>query len=265
MKVVALANAKGGTGKTSISVHLAVGAALAGHRALLVDLDPQGNATEWLTGLDRHATGVADALARGELQEGEIVEVPNRPGLDIAPASLAGGTLDAALARVGGQEVLGDLLRPLRSRYELVVIDCPGSLGMAVAGAITAANAVIVPVTPPFFSLRGVQQLEAGVARARRHWGARADDIFHVLFAADPRKAITAQTREILRAQGRLLAAEIRVSAAAEGMASHQQTAWDSGTDSRGAEDYQPLLAEVMERIGMRPAAGARRRRPKQQ
>lgn len=157
--VYAIANQKGGVGKTTTAVNLAACVAEAGYRSLLVDIDPQCNATLAL-GLDKHATPtVYDALV-GDLQLAEAIVDTGIAHLSVAPAGpdLAGASVE--MPRIDGFEYrLRDALGAVRERYAFVLLDCPPSLGPLTVNALVAADRVIVPVQSEYFALEGLAGL----------------------------------------------------------------------------------------------------------
>ena len=157
--VLAIANQKGGVGKTTTAVNLAACVAEAGYEALLVDIDPQSNATIGLgLGKDRPKT-VYDVLV-GETSLSEVVVATAIPHLWIAPAGpdLAGATVE--LPRIAGSETrLRDALGDVRDRYAFTLLDCPPSLGPLTVNALVAADRVIVPVQAEYFALEGLAGL----------------------------------------------------------------------------------------------------------
>ena len=268
MITLAVANAKGGTGKTTLAVHLAAGLAAQGKRVLLADLDPQASATAWLLGpLPLEARGAAQSLLRsgGPPDPAELHPAPGRDGLTVLPATPALSTVDVALAaEVAGETALRRALAPLRSRFDVVVLDCPPNLGLTVLSALCAADAVIAPVLGAYLSLAGLRRLEDTVVRIRERLNVRTRVLGYVLFAADAREAITAEARELLAKEAgeKLFRAEVRVSTAAKALPANRQTAWDAGADGRGAVDYPALLAEAMGRLeGRAPGNKTRRAR----
>lgn len=250
MKTIAVTNMKGGVGKTSIAVNLAHGLARE-HQVLLVDTDPQGNATAWMLGLARVAEGVgtAEVLRGGKLNPEHITRVSDKLDLLAATSALEG--VEHALAtEVGGQLVMKRALQRAACRWDFVIIDCAPTLGLTVLNGMCAAEWVLAPVQSAFLSLVGLRKLEETVELIRDRLGQKTRVLGYVLFAADPREAITEEARGILRkeAPGKLFKAEVRVSAAAKGLPDKRQTSWDGG-DERGAEDYAALTKEFLRRL----------------
>jgi chromosome partitioning protein len=248
---LAVANAKGGTLKTTLAVHLAAGLARKGQRVLLVDLDPQGNASTWLLGTRPETPGAASAL-RGQLRLEDAHAVPGRPGLSLLHGgpTLAGAEI-ALAAEVAGETLLRKALGRHTGAFDAVVLDCPPALGLTVVSALVAADGVIVPLPPAFLALAGLAQLEETLGRVRERLGAKARLLGAVLVAADPREAITGEIRALLKTElgPKVYRAEVRISTAAKALPAHQHTAWDDGADPRGAEDYAAVLTETLARL----------------
>ena len=156
--VYAIANQKGGVGKTTTAVNVAACIAEAGYETLLVDVDPQGNATVGL-GVDRDGPGLYDVLG-GEVAAEEAVRPTaiEHLSLLISTPDLAGATME--LPRVAGSEQrLREALAGVRERYAFTLLDCPPSLGPLTVNALVAADRVIVPVQTEYFALEGVAGL----------------------------------------------------------------------------------------------------------
>lgn len=250
MLTLALANFKGGTGKTSLAVHLAMGFAR-DRRALLVDLDHQGHATRWLLP-EQPTRGIADAIRAGAADKRDLVTVgQGKTKMTMAPATPELREIELFLsAEIGGVAILGNVLKGLRDDFDVVILDCPPSSGLVVLAAVCAADAVIAPVLPAFLSLSGLSSLEETVTRARQRLKVHTRMLGCVLFAADPRESITAESREVLgRVRGRLYASEVRVSTAGKALPASHRTAWDGDADPRGLDDYTAVLAETKSRL----------------
>jgi chromosome partitioning protein len=156
--VYAIANQKGGVGKTTTAVNVAACIAAAGYRTLLVDVDPQGNATTGL-GLERSGTGLYEVLG-GDVSAPDAVRSSGIERLDllISTPDLAGATME--LPRLPGSENrLRDALAGIREDYAYVILDCPPSLGPLTVNALVAADRVIVPVQTEYFALEGLAGL----------------------------------------------------------------------------------------------------------
>lgn len=159
--VFALANQKGGVGKTTSSVNLAASLAATRKRVLLVDIDPQGNATSG-SGVDKHETEytVYDVLVDEVPIEQAIVGTPEGSGFDLLAAN---GDLTAAEVQLLDMERreyrLREALHRVRARYDYILVDCPPSLNMLTVNALTAANSVIVPIQCEYYALEGLTAL----------------------------------------------------------------------------------------------------------
>lgn len=268
MKAIALTTGKGGTGKTSMAVNLAVGLARQGKRVLLVDLDPTAHATVWLRGFDDHAkAGTAEALLEGRLREEHLrqVEVPGARGggsLDLLPATRGLTTAELSLAPdVGAHLVLREVLTGYKgAAWDFAFFDCPPSLAFYSVAAMCAADGILAPVPAAFLALAGVRLLEERLELARRRLNARAKLLGLVLFDVDEREGITEEARQILRREAgdRLFDAEVRTSTAAKSLPARRETVWTPGADERGLSDYRAVLAEAMDRL---TGGGSRQRK----
>lgn len=169
-QVISIVNQKGGVGKTTTAVNLAAGLAEAGKFVLLVDLDPQGNATSGLGVKDREtARGVYHALI-GQDRLHDVVSNTAHTGLRIVPATsdLAGANVE--LVNVDGRESkLNDVLSEVKHAYDYVVIDCPPSLGILTLNGLVAADHILIPVQAEYYALEGLDQLLKTVELVRNN------------------------------------------------------------------------------------------------
>ncbi|HQX62979.1 MAG TPA: AAA family ATPase, partial [Thermomicrobiales bacterium] len=200
-KVLALANQKGGVGKTTTAVNVACNLAERGYRVLLIDLDPQGNATSSV-GLDKRALDgtIYDLLVDGVDAE-EIVVRDVRPQLDLIGANhlLAGAEIElTSLTRP--QMRLDAALTPIRDLYDVILIDCPPSLGLLTVNGLVAADEVMIPVQCEYLALEGLTQLINTVDLVKRGLNRRLDILGLVMTMYDSRTRLAGDVvRDVAR------------------------------------------------------------------
>ena len=201
-RIIAIANQKGGVGKTTTTINLATALSAIGKKTLIVDLDPQGNASTGL-GVDHSMRTITtyDVLVR-KIPLIKAIHHSAIPGLDIAPseADLAGAELE--LANVARRSFrLKDQLNDLRavSGYDYVLIDCPPSLNVLTVNALTAADALLVPLQCEFFALEGLSQLLRTVDLVRLNLNQRLQIQGLVLTMYDPRNNLSRQVSKDVR------------------------------------------------------------------
>src|SRR3954465_1797299 len=159
--VIAIANQKGGVGKTTTAVNLAAALAIAERRTLLLDADPQGNATSGVGIAKETGEGsLYDSLVEGQPVEEAIVQSSALPYLSVLPATqdLVGAELQL-VERQSREAILRQVLEPLQDRFDYIVVDCPPSLGLLTLNVLAGANAVLIPIQCEYYGLEGISQL----------------------------------------------------------------------------------------------------------
>ena len=200
VRVTAITNQKGGVGKTTTVINLAAFLALSGTRTLVIDLDPQGNATSGL-GIDRRAVkhssydALVDRMPIGEL----VVGTPVR-GLDLVPSAPSLSGAEVELVGIAARERrLTATLAELDGRYERVLIDCPPSLGLLTLNALTAADGVLIPIQTEYYALEGLSQLVNTIRRVREGLNPRLEIDGVLLTMYDARTNLSAQVASEVR------------------------------------------------------------------
>ena len=252
-QTIACANQKGGVGKTTTVVNLATYLALAGERVLVIDLDPQGNATSGF-GVERGAAersvydGVIDEATLGELIVPTAVE-----GLLLVPSSISLAGAEVELAPLSQRERrLARLLEPIGEEYDYVFLDCPPSLGLLTVNALTAADSVLVPIQCEYYALEGLSQLIATINLIRDHLNPDLAIKGVVLTMYDARTNLSAEVAtEVRRHLGTavfdtIVPRSVRLAEAP----SYGQPIAMYEPESRGADAYRSLAAEMLKRDG---------------
>jgi chromosome partitioning protein len=252
-RIIAVANQKGGVGKTTTAVNLAAALAASGQKVMLADLDPQGNATMGC-GIDKHQLGVGtyDVLS-GQVGVDEALLYRDPPGLHVLPAN---GDLTAAEVELldGDQRHrLRTVLEPVRGRFDHLFVDCPPSLNMLTVNALVAATHVVIPIQCEYYALEGLSALLDTIERIRRthNPGLRIEGLLRTMFDSRNRLA-NEVSDQLLRHFGNrvyetVVPRNVRLAEAPSyGL---PITLYDRG--SRGAQAYRALAREVLERAAV--------------
>ena len=251
IRVTACTNQKGGVGKTTTVVNLAAYLALSGTSTLVIDLDPQGNATSGL-GVDRRSLdrSVYDALIN-QVPIGELVVGTSVPGLDLVPAALALSGAEVELVPLSGREHrLSASLAELDQRYDRVLIDCPPSLGLLTVNALTAADGVLIPIQTEYYALEGLSQLVNTIRMVREALNPRLeiDGVLLTMYDGRTRLAIQVAAEVRRHLEGAVYDTVVPRSVRLSEAPSHGVPIAIYDPSSRGAEAYGRLAAEVTAR-----------------
>ena len=195
--VIALCNQKGGVGKTTTTINLGASLAELGRRVLLVDFDPQGSLSVGL-GINPHTLDLSiyNLLLGRDATAEEVIRPSEVEGMDILPANIDLSAAEIQLvSEVAREQTLQRLLRPLRARYDVILIDCAPSLGLLTINALTAADKVIMPMECEFFALRGIALLTDTITKVQDRLNPDLEVLGILGTMYDPR---TLHTREVM-------------------------------------------------------------------
>ncbi|HEX8032709.1 MAG TPA: AAA family ATPase [Ktedonobacterales bacterium] len=260
-RVFAIANQKGGVGKTTTSINLAACLADAGRRTLVIDLDPQSNTTTGL-GVDAHRVGLSmyELLVDENVKVDDVVKTEVRPNLSLIPAKVDLYAADIELVYLDQREYrMRRALESIKQDFDFILIDCPPSLGLLTVNALTASDGVILPLQCEYFALEGMQQLLNTVRLVRDRLNPKITLFGVVLTMYDPRTKLGSEVvREISEHFPKekfqtIIARNVRLSEAP----SFGLTILEHDSRSPGALAYKQLAEEVIARAANMEAAHA--------
>ena len=250
--VLSVANQKGGVGKTTTSINLAAAIALRKKRTLLIDLDPQANASITFFSPDETQTTMYDVFAEHPMEMARIIRPTKDPNLFVAPARLALARLEQQLAgQFDAPFKLKDALAPVLKSYDYIVLDTPPALGILTVNALVASTHLLVPIQAAYFAIEGTDDLLETYGRIRSRPNPDLKMLGVVITLYDKRTNISRDTHEQIRATfgNALFKTRISKNVRLEESPAYKETVFTYAPKSSGAEEYKKLAQEVLQRV----------------
>ena len=255
--IVAIANQKGGVGKTTTAVNLSAALAMRGRKTLLIDLDPQANSS--ISFLDPRSItkSTYDAIADADCELADIIQPAPVPNLFVAPARIGLAKLESRLVgEIDAHFRLKDKIEKIGGEYAHIVIDCPPALGLLTVNALVAATHLLIPIQSSYFALEGTDDLLETIEKVRQRPNPALKILGVVITMHDKRTALGRDIRQQIQKVfgGKVFKTVISKSVRLEESPAYKESIFTFAPESTGATDYYSLCEEVIERGEARTA-----------
>lgn len=250
--IIAIANQKGGVGKTTTAINLAAGLAMAGKRVLLIDLDPQANSSIAFLSHEPSEVTAYEMLTEPDVLAEQIVRTTSVTGLDIIPSRISLAKFESKL--IGEFDApfrLKDRIASLVQQYDYAVIDTPPTLGLITVNALVAADYVIVPIQPSYFALEGTDDLLDTVEKVKARPNPRLEVLGVLVTLHDRRTTLARDIHDQIKQVfgDKVFTTVISKSVRLEESPAYKESIFTFAPSSSGAVEYTSLCQEVMQRV----------------